>query len=238
MKTEDKRPLGQKSYKSIPHLPGSRQGRDDKGIPPGQALILTEKTRDEKDHIVIQQKLDGSNVSVAKIDGSIVPLVRSGHRAESSGFEQHHHFAKWVHRNYKLFDFLEEKERLCGEWLGQAVGTIYRLPHMPFVAFDIMRNGYKRVLYEELSGRVGDRIPLPQLISNGPPMSVKDVLARLDPKAHGATEEIEGAVWRCERDGQVEFLAKFVRHEKIDGKYFPEVSGKPSIWHWHPDNDK
>ena len=236
MREQSKRPLGCKSYGRIPHLPGSRQNRDDIGLSGGQARILTEKARDSKDVIIVQQKLDGSNVGIAKVDGVIVPLGRAGYRAETSPYEQHHHFAKWTHRNYAMFDFLEEGERICGEWMGQAVGTVYDLPHLPFVPFDIMRNGYERAMYEELVDRVSGRLPLAQLLSNGPPLSVEDALAKLDPKAHGATEEVEGAVWRVERDGKFDFIAKFVKHEKVDGKYLPEISGNPSIWHWHPDD--
>lgn len=232
MISQNKKPLGFKSYTKIAHLPGSRQNRDDIGITGGQARILTKEARDNKDVIIVQQKLDGSCVSIAKIDGVVVPMSRSGHRAESSPYEQFHHFAKWTYRNFSLFDFLEEGERVCGEWLGQAVGTIYELPHMPFVAFDIMRNGFERALHEELTDRIQDRIPLPQLLSNGPPLSIEKALSLLDPDVHGAKEEIEGAVWRVERDGAVDFLAKYVRHTKMDGKYLPEISGKPSIWLW------
>ena len=45
---------------------------------------------------------------------------------------------------------------------------------------------------------------------------------------HG--EEVEGAVWRVEREGRVDFLAKYVRPDKIDGKYFPQISGQAEIW--------
>jgi hypothetical protein len=42
--------------------------------------------------------------------------------------------------------------------------------------------------------------------------------------------EIEGVVYRVERKGVVDFLAKYVRPDKVDGKY---LSGDP-IWHWRP----
>ena len=68
------KPLGHKSYGSIGHLPGSRQGRDDVGIDPGQARIVLEKTRDRHDRIIVQEKLDGSNVAVAIFD-SPLPVI-------------------------------------------------------------------------------------------------------------------------------------------------------------------
>lgn len=236
MRTPDKKPLGVKSYGRIPHLPGSRQNRDDIGLTGGQARILLEESRDEKDVVIVQQKIDGSNVGICKVNGAIIPLVRAGFRAETSNWEQHHHFATWTHRNYQLFDFLEEGERICGEWMGQAVGTIYKLKHLPFVPFDIMRNKYERACYDELVDRVLDRLPLAQLLSKGPALSIESALKLLDQDAHGATEEVEGAVWRVERNGEVDFLAKYVRSCKVDGKYLPEISGNPSIWQWHPDD--
>ena len=39
-----------------------------------------------------------------------------------------------------------------------------------------------------------------------------------------ALDPVEGAVWRCERQGAVDFLGKYVRPDKIDGKYLPELS--------------
>ena len=50
-----------------------------------------------------------------------------------------------------------------------------------------------------------------------------------------AGEEREGAVWRVERRGGYDFLAKFVRPSKVDGAYLPELSGEAPIWLWQPD---
>ena len=42
----------------------------------------------------------------------------------------------------------------------------------------------------------------------------------------------EGAVWRAETRGQYNFMAKYVRPEKVDGKYIPQFSDQPEpIWH-------
>lgn len=232
------RPIGSKSYGSIPHLPGSRQGRGDIGIAEGQARILTERARDANDVIIVEQKVDGSNVAVANVVGELVAITRGGFRASQSQYEQHQHFHVWVERNRSLFDFLGDGERVCGEWMGQAVGTMYELPHIPFVAFDIRRNRLDRAPHQELTERVAGRLPMPRLISKGPPVSVEDALAALDPAAHGALELVEGAVWRVERNGKFDFIAKFVRHEKEDGKYLPQISQKPAVWLWHPERDQ
>jgi len=80
------KPLGRKSYGSIGHLPGSRMDVNhakygtgktvgkDFGVHPGMARIVTEKTRDKHDRIIVQEKLDGSNVSIARVNGEIVSL--------------------------------------------------------------------------------------------------------------------------------------------------------------------
>ena len=73
----------------------------------------------------------------------------------------------------------------------------------------------------------------PELISDGPPVSVESVRAVIDRGGgHGVVppDAVEGAVWRVERRGRFDFMAKWVRPEKVDGKYFDSP-----IWHWRPD---
>ena len=138
------KPSADKAYGSIPHLPGSRRGPADIGLSDQQASLLTVKARDRHDHITVQEKLDGSCVSVAKIDGEIVPLIRAGYTAAGSNWTQHHYFADWVFspENLPRFDaLLHEGERCIGEWLMEAHGTIYDLSgREPFIIFDLMRD--------------------------------------------------------------------------------------------------
>ena len=122
--TPARKPLGIKAYGRIPHLPGSRRGPGDYGLDEAQARILTSKARDKHDTIIVQEKLDGSCVAIAKLAGQIVPLIRAGYLAMESHYEQHRMFAGWVFERWSLFEtLLEEGERLCGEWLAQAHGT-------------------------------------------------------------------------------------------------------------------
>jgi hypothetical protein len=203
------------------------------GLDPGQAKICTLKAR-KGDTVIVQEKLDGSNVAVANVNGHILALGRAGHLAISSRFEQHVLFARWVAERLPLFDFLREGERLCGEWLAQAHGTRYALPHEPFVPFDLMRKGHERALYQELRERTAGRFVLPFEVSVGPAIGIEEALARLRPEHHGALDPIEGCVWRVEREGSVDFLAKYVRHGKEDGCYLPEISGREAVWNWRP----
>ncbi len=234
------KPLGHKSYGTIAHLPGSRQGRDDVGINPGHARICLEKVRDKKDVIVVLEKLDGSNVSVANIEGKIVPLIRVGYEAKTSIYEQHLLFHDWVVENEELFLWLKPGERCCGEWLAQAHGTLYKLQHVPFVAFDIMRNRHERAPFNELVDRCGSRLPTPHVLHIGGPCSIEMALQELGEYGHhGALDKCEGAVWRVEREGTIDFLAKYVRPDKIDGKYlFTENKEQANpIWNWRPKHE-
>jgi len=241
---KNEKPLGIKNYGHIPHLPGSRMTPADKNCHEGQARIATQQKRDRHDCVIVQEKLDGSNVGVAKIDGQIVPLSRAGYRAETSPFEQHHKFADWaLHpKQRELFELiLNDGERIAGEWLYQAHGTRYNLPHEPFVVFDIMVK-QTRQPYEIVYERVKDLFVMPTVLHQGDPISIFTALDKLgDHGHHGAIDKAEGCVWRIERDIQiknqsnerkrvVDFLVKYVRPEKQDGIYLPEISGKPAVY--------
>src|SRR6266496_246483 len=219
------KPLGRKAYGSICHLPGSRLGPGDHKLNPGQAKILTEKTRDKHDVIIVQEKLDGSNVAVARIDGQLVALGRAGYPAITSPYEQHKLFATWLFSNLDRFEFLEQGQWLSGEWLAQAHGTRYQLAHEPFVPFDLFDTG-ERVNYATFVERVSaSKLRLPKLLHAGPPLSIAAMLELLGEFGHhGARDRAEGAVWRVERTGIVDFLGKYVRPDKIDGCYLPEIS--------------
>jgi hypothetical protein len=244
-----RKPLGIKTYGHIPHLPGSRMGPADHTCDPGQARIATERPRDRHDQVIVQEKLDGSNCGIARLDDRIYALSRAGYEAWSSPFEQHHHFAAWVMGQVPRFlDVLREGERLVGEWLMQAHGTRYALPHEPFVVFDLMV-GTHRLPYDALALRLapGD-LTLPKLLHRGGPLGIEAALALLGEFGHhGALDPVEGAVWRVERNTlidpgrggerrrEVDFIVKYVRPDKVDGCYLPELSGGQPVWNWYPE---
>lgn len=251
------KPIGHGKYGSIGHLPGSRLEHNhakyqtgktvgvDVGVQQGAADICTKLAR-KGDRIIVQEKLDGSNVSVCNDGGRLVALTRGGKLADSSKYEHHRLFSRWMHQNADLFAFIEPGERLCGEWLALAHGTIYKLPHAPFVAFDLVDTRQRlktdddptgcripRLTFDAFMLRCS-HLPTPHVLSDGGACSIERAISLLDPKHHGATEDIEGAVWRVEREGRVDILAKYVRPDKVDGCYLPEISGKEAIWNWHP----
>ena len=190
--------------------------------------------------------MDGSNVGVARVDGQIVALGRAGYLAQTSPFEQHQLFAEYVRHKEQRFDFLEEGQRLVGEWLAQAHGTRYELRHEPFVPFDLMV-GNDRMPYSEVKSVVKARgWIMPYTVHVGDPISVKDALDFLGEYGkHGALDPVEGVVYRVERDKRtnpnskervrvVDYLVKWVRPDKVDGKYLESISGEPAVWNWRP----
>lgn len=238
------KPLKAKAYGSIGHLPNSRMGPADHHVHDGQALICTVKPR-KGDRIIVSEKLDGSCMSVANIDGELVALTRSGYRVQDVTYEHLRVFGPYVEANRSQFtELLKPGERVCGEWIPMAHGTIYDPKHLmfsPFVAFDIFREN-KRILWDEFDWRVAgvDLRRAFRIHDSTEPCTVDYALRSLrvpdedlDSHGygfHGALEDVEGAVWRVEREGRVDFLAKYVRPDKIDGKYFPQISGQPEIW--------
>lgn len=229
------KPLGGRAYGSIGHLPNSRLGPGDHSVHEGQGVICCQKARDKHDRIIVQEKLDGSCVSVALLDSQIIALTRAGYVANTSPYEQHHLFSDWVEANALRFrDVLREGERICGEWLAQAHGTIYDLSMgEPFGAFDIFRDG-KRLPFDQFASRIEGVFDAPELIHDGGPISVEEAMT-IHADIHWPCDEIEGVVYRVERHGQVDFLAKHVRLDKQDGKYLETVTGKPPVWNWRPD---
>jgi hypothetical protein len=224
-----------KAYGHIPHIPGSRMGPGDHHCHAGQAEIATLKKRDKHDEISVTVKLDGSCMAVAKIEGAIYPLSRAGYLASTSKYEQHQLFHQWVYQNQDRFmDELKDGERMVGEWMAQAHGTRYSLMHGPFVVFDIMV-GPKRLPWKECWYRaLRAALPSPHIIHEGDPLSLEDALEAIQTPRHGELDPVEGIVWRVERKGECDFLCKYVRPDKIDGKYLPEVSGQEAVWNWRP----
>jgi hypothetical protein len=230
------KPLGRKNYGSIPHLPGSRMGPGDHHCHVGQEEICCRHVRDRHDEVIVTEKLDGSNVGVARVGEEILALGRAGYLAQTSKFEQHQLFAAWVRENEERFRaVLQPGQRIIGEWLAQAHGTRYGLRHAPFVVFDLME-GDKRLPYVQLETSLfGGEFTLAKVIHRSGPCSIPEALSKLGEHGfHGAQDRVEGAVWRVERKGEFDFMAKYVRPDKVDGIYLPEVSGGEAVWNWRP----
>lgn len=216
-----KKPTGKKNYGSIPHFKCSQLGPGEHHITDGQERIATKTARDRNDLVIVQEKVDGSNVGVAIIDNKVVAIQRHGYICENSPHQMHRYFHQWVQENKKRFLLvLGPGERLCGEWLMQAHGTLYDLVHEPLVVFDLFTVDNKRLTYHEFLLRVlPQKFIVPRLIHIGQPFPLKKALEAIKTSGHGAVDGAEGFVYRVERNGKVDFLAKYIPPGKKVGKY-------------------
>ena len=219
-----------KNYGSIPHLSTSKMSQQaDKKISEGQEKILTEKTRDWKDLIIVTEKIDGSNVGIIKQNGKLIALGRSGYTALSSPYSQHKLFAEWLDEHQDMFEWMPEGWRVCGEWCILAHGTIYDITEeSPFAAFDIIDQENNRVVFLDFYSLCRmHTIPMVPVLHIGQPVSIKNAVKLMGAGHYGKPDKPEGFVYRCEREGVVDFLAKWVRSDKDDGKY---LSDEKEIW--------
>jgi hypothetical protein len=228
---EPERPLGRKAYFKIAHLPGSRTGPSDRTAPHELAqrcLVLPRPG----ETVLVEEKLDGSCVAVARVSGQVLALGREGTRAELSGNPGRRLFAAWVAERASLFaELLVDGEWLVGEWLALAHSTRYDLRHEPLVVFDGFGPGGQWTL-DALSERLQGRLPQAALLHRGGALGIEAMLEKLGAGRHGSLEPPEGAVWRLERAGRVTGMAKYVRNDKVDGALLPENSGRDAIWNW------
>ena len=228
------KPSGKKNYGSIPHISISKLGEGDHYITKGEERILTEKKRDKHDIIFSYEKYDGSNVGIAKINDKIFAITRSGYEAKTSPYKQHHIFSDWVYSNVVLFyDMLKEGERITGEWLLQAHGLKYKIESEPVLFFDYFTPKNERILQTDLrqiTGKYG--LTMPRLLSEGEPKSVNELLPilNLKTKEFESEENPEGIVFRVERKGKVNFLAKWIRSDFPTGIYCIGVEDHNLTW--------
>lgn len=234
------KPLNRKNYGSIPHLLGSKLGSTDKYVNEGQHRIMTEKTRDKHDYVIVTEKYDGSNVGIAKVNGKIIAITRSGYLAETSPYTQHHYFAKWVEMQGDRFDFIGENERIAGEWMMCAHGIKYDVLKDPFIAFDYFTSNNERMLHFDLISKTANaEIETPRIIFHGFQAFRLDwALEELNGNKHLHTViaqgKPEGLVYRVERKGKFDYAAKFVRQDHKCGIYIIDIPETKLTWNIDP----
>ena len=238
--------LPYKTYNRIGHFSKSRLGDGDHYIDQKTEDICLKQIVDPLTLIIVQEKLDGSNVCVLNTGDEIVALSRSGYRCDTSNLEQHRAFAQWVRfreeRFTKLLPF--EGNRVVGEWLLQAHGTKYNICDSEdlFVPFDwFMRiddNQELRVNYHLFLNKV---LPLgfrtPHLFHVGGACSINrtEKMAKYYDFPIINQDSIEGFIYRIEVNGEFKNIVKYVRPNKIDGKYFIDFPDQP-IWNFNPNS--
>lgn len=230
--------LNGKAFGSIPHMIGSRRGPGDHGINEGMESLLVNDDRLNTSRIIVTEKLDGSCVCVGRFDGRLHYLTRSGWPTSTSKYILHHEFERWARK--QNFDFLKEGERIIGEWLGTAHGTIYRELDNPFYIFDMFHSD-QRLPYEYTINTVihSDLLYVP-IVHEGKQIKVSTALNTLGNDGFLNADLSEGLVYRYERettrsgavrDYPIIILAKYVRPEKEPGKYLDKDQRK-LIYNW------
>jgi hypothetical protein len=227
------KPLGHKAYGSTPHLIGSRLGPGDYSLTPEQSALFVGERRRKGDRFLVTEKIDGSCVSVARVEGRILALQRAGYLASTSPFPLHHAFDRWVRDREKLFsELLGDHERLVGEWLHTAMGTRFEISDPDdLLAGFAMFGGQKRLPYDEFAERTGKLdLRRAKLLSDGPGISIDRAMELVGENGHhGALDGAEGAVWVMETNGEFNSIAKFVRADKVDGKYMGGITGGADV---------
>jgi ATP-dependent RNA circularization protein (DNA/RNA ligase family) len=229
-----KKPLNRKNYGSIPHLSNSKLGIGDHFIEPGQEKILTLKKRDRYDEILVFEKYDGSNIGITKIDNQIYPLTRSGYKASTSPYKQHHIFNDWVYKNVEIFmDMIDNGERITGEWMIQSHGMEYYIKNDPIIFFDYFDSNNNRKTYDDLKIICNKyNLNTVRLLHRGESIQVSDIIDVLNKKTDfmKSKNNPEGMVYRVERNNKVDFLAKWVRSDYKPGELIIGKNNSEFTW--------
>jgi hypothetical protein len=193
-------------YPRTPHITGSR-------LQPGdEDLKSVARETLHGLHIVVEEKLDGSNCAVSFDGLGALVLQSRGHVLSGGPRERQFDLLKrWAgHHRAWLQEHLGTRYIMYGEWLYARHTIAYdHLPHY-FMEFDVLN----RETGEFLS--TGRRH---QLLSDGPVTSVPvlaegsavDLDACIARSTCSSTETIEGLYLKHERDGRVVSRYKFVR---------------------------
>lgn len=191
-------------YPRLPHLVDAKPGD----------LALTKKERAAflAEPLVVEEKLDGANVSV-RFDPSAGPLVsgRSGSGSDRGG--QLGRLRAWAAERHATLAALPAGAVLYGEWLYLTHSIFYdRLPDY-FVLLDLkLADGrfVDRRGREELAK--AHALTLAPLLFEGRLKGLAHLESLVDRSAFG-TMRAEGAVLRQESDGRVKAWAKWVRRD-------------------------
>jgi len=189
-----------RSFSAIQHLPGSKMiDAEDKLLGTDQINWLTRRRRVNADMVIVTEKADGMNAGVLRRGDLLHPLIKKGYDCRANPLPWINAFADFVNENAPRFlAALNEGERLCGEWMIKTHTLSYKLPHEPFIAFDII-NGSERLPYLAFRERAaaGNFITA-GLVHMGEAIPPDMALQLLGGGYHGVIGQPEGLVYRYE----------------------------------------
>ncbi|MCL2172598.1 MAG: RNA ligase family protein [Candidatus Bathyarchaeota archaeon] len=228
-----------RNFGNIKHLTGSRlKDSSDSLMEANFQPFFTEALQfSKRDRLYVTEKVDGANVGVYKSDGILYPVMRKGYDVRMSNWVFLRQFADFVADNIVRFDaLLLDGERVCGEWMIKTHSLFYKLPHEPFVVFDIIQ-GMDRPVRLEFA-KIIERCKCQDfthagLVCEGGAVSVAKALEMLGGGFHGCQTAPEGVVYRYERDGAFLMSAKFVSNLNVGGDYMNVANAYNEWTQWH-----
>lgn len=209
-------------FPRTPHLCGSTGTDDDRQLSrPASARLIADSS------LVVEEKLDGTNVGVHFTAGGRMVLQCRGHELTEGMHPQYDLFKQWtLVQRPRLEARLETRFILYGEWLYAQHTLHYRaLPHY-FFALDVYDQDTGRFLDHDARLRrlAGTGLPTVPVLHRGP-ATLPTLRALLRPSAFASTFEhpetgraeawMEGLYLRTEAGGVVTARAKLVRPEFV-----------------------
>ncbi len=207
-------------YPRTPHLTGSIGTSDDKRLSPKHsAKFLADES------LVIEEKLDGTNVGIHFSDAGMLVLQCRGHLITEGMHAQYDLFKQWACVKQEHFaKFLQSRYVLFGEWMYARHNIHYQeLPHY-FFAFDIYDKHEATFHGRDRRREMIDNLAVhtPPVLHNGPvkldQLNRMITTSRFDGhfehhSALGMDQLMEGLYLRIEADGNIVGRAKYVRYE-------------------------
>ena len=210
-------------YPRTPHLFGSKGTSDDKhlGEQASDRFISDES-------LVVEEKLDGTNVGIHFNDAGELILQSRGHLITDGMHPQYDLFKQWATCKRPVLEkMLGDNFIMFGEWVYAKHSVAYRqLTHF-FYEFDIWQKSEQTFLDLDTRLQMLDRtgIETVPVIHRGsltrkelqPMIGSSQFDAAFDnPITHQTDDLMEGLYLRTEADGFVTARAKFVRPEFVE----------------------
>lgn len=220
-------------YPKIPHLPFNPNLSEGDIV----ASNDTAKILWESDKIYVQEKVDGSNLGIAVVDGH--PVMRNrdkflskGERKTGASRQQFKPSWNWFYENKAKFEQLEGYS-IYGEWLLAVHGIHYNQLHDWFYVYDILDQRKCLFLDTLEASRLAQSVGLQfmQPLYTG---KITDYNTLTD-LANGETQlapghKREGVVVKVSDGKYITHLFKMVRKDYIQGQFWnPEILTKNTL---------
>jgi len=213
-------------FPKTPHIAGSSVVDDDEVLSDLEVTNLLTKTTGIAS-VVIQEKVDGANVSV-HFEQEWQPILQKRSGVIGQGEKaQYNVFREWAYNHMEaLWAVLGSKYCLFGEWLWcQHCVSYDKLPDF-FIAFDILNKETNEYLsHTEFMEMIGDRFQVVPLIKKWNLEEAKkikfsvEILKLVNGKSqYSKSESQEGCYIRFESEEKVLFRAKLRRKNFVCGR--------------------